>query len=258
MYWLGYKWHVTETCDPGLPHLLINSDTVPAPTSDGAATDPIHHRLAERDLRPAEHLVDTAYLDAAQINTALDQHQITLIGPIRADTGWQNTTPDAYPASMFTIDWNDHAVTCPQGHTSHTWREETTRTGAPVTRIQFPARTCRDCPMKTRCTTSAAGRRLTLRPRAEHDTITHARAEQQTTDWQKRYNQRAGVEATIGQATGRFDLRHCRYRGLTKTRLQHLFTTTAINIARIDNWLTGNTPEPTRTSHIATLKPRAA
>jgi Transposase DDE domain len=52
---------------------------------------------------------------------------------------------------------------------------------------------------------------------------------------------RCGVEGTIAQAQAarRSDLHHARYRGLAKTHLQHVLTALALNLVRVDTWLTG-------------------
>src|SRR5438128_1140344 len=52
---------------------------------------------------------------------------------------------------------------------------------------------------------------------------------------------RSGVEGTIAQAQAarRSDLHHARYRGLAKTHLQHVLTALALNLGRVDTWLTG-------------------
>ena len=32
--WVGYKVHLTETCDESTPHLIVNVETTPATTPD--------------------------------------------------------------------------------------------------------------------------------------------------------------------------------------------------------------------------------
>ncbi|WP_177227476.1 transposase [Nonomuraea pusilla] len=43
------------------------------------------------------------------------------------------------------------------------------------------------------------GRRITLRPREEHEALQRARQRQSTDEWQQRYAHRAGIEGTIAQ-----------------------------------------------------------
>ncbi len=46
--WVGYKVHLTETCDDALPHLLTHVETTPAPLADDATVPLIHEALAAR------------------------------------------------------------------------------------------------------------------------------------------------------------------------------------------------------------------
>jgi transposase len=50
--WVGYKVHVTETCEEGTPHLMTHVETTPAPASDLAALPHIHEALQQHDLLP--------------------------------------------------------------------------------------------------------------------------------------------------------------------------------------------------------------
>jgi transposase len=61
--WVGYKVHVTETCDEDAPRLITHVETTLATTAEGQVTAPIHTALQAQDLLPADHIVDTA-LDA--------------------------------------------------------------------------------------------------------------------------------------------------------------------------------------------------
>jgi hypothetical protein len=57
----------------------------------------------------------------------------------------------------------------------------------------------------------------------QYQALQEARLQQKTPDFKAKYARRAGIEGTISQGVRGFDLRHARYRGLTKTRLQHQF-----------------------------------
>ena len=73
-------------------------------------------------------------------------------------------------------------------------------------------------------------RSMTLRPEREHHVLHARRQEQDTPAWKKHYDKRAGIEGTLSQGIRAFGLRQCRYRGLPKTRLQHLAIAAAINM----------------------------
>jgi transposase len=54
-HWVGYKVHLTETCDPGQPDLITQVMTTPATTPDGVMGPTIQDDLAQRDLLPGTH-----------------------------------------------------------------------------------------------------------------------------------------------------------------------------------------------------------
>src|SRR5262245_3007911 len=55
---VGYKVHLTETCDAGEPDLITQAITTPATTPDCVIGPTIHHDLAQRDLLPVTHWLD--------------------------------------------------------------------------------------------------------------------------------------------------------------------------------------------------------
>src|SRR5688500_14879631 len=48
--WIGYRVHLTETCDDDLPSIITDVRTAPAPVADGDATPLIHEALAQKEL----------------------------------------------------------------------------------------------------------------------------------------------------------------------------------------------------------------
>jgi len=114
---------------------------------------------------------------------------------------------------------------------------------------------CGPCPVRELCTTCGKRRRqLTVHPRAVHQAQLAARAAQDTRDFQARYALRAGVEGTIRQGVAVTGMRRARYRGLDKTRLEHVYAATALNLIRLHAWRTGHPLDRTRTSHLARLE----
>ena len=81
--WTGYKVHLTETCDEEAAHLIVHTETCPAMIPDVASTAEIHHKLAQKQLLPAEHVLDAGYHDAALLVSSARQYGIRLIGPVR-------------------------------------------------------------------------------------------------------------------------------------------------------------------------------
>jgi len=276
----GYKVHVTETCDTSAirdddiatssdsgseghgddgeaappPHLIVNVETTDATVPDSQMTAPIHARLTGRDLRPAEHYVDSGYPSAELLVSSLAGFGIALVTPMLADTSPQARAGAGFDRTAFAIDFDAQQATCPQGHASSSWNPVTQR-GTDTIVITFAKGTCGPCPVRAQCTTSASGRRqLTLHPREIHQAQLAARATQGTKDFQARYALRAGVEGTIRQGVAVTGMRHARYRGLAKTRLEHTNAAVALNLIRLHAWWNGHPLDRTRTSHLARLE----
>ena len=151
-HWVGYKVHVTETCDAELPRVITQITTAAAPASDGGAVEPIHAALAQRQMLPAQHLVDQGYVDAAALVTSQRAYGVDLVGRVGRDTSWQAQA--GLGLEHFTIDWAAQQVTCPQGQTSQGWRATTNEYGTAVIRVHFRDQDCRGCPVQAQCTTS--------------------------------------------------------------------------------------------------------
>jgi transposase len=259
MHWTGYKVHITETCDKDTPNVITHVETTIAPQPDVETTEPIHKALSEKERLPSEHMVDGGYVDSELLINSQADHQVELVGPVKADIHWQTKDEHAYSIDTFDIDWEAKTVTCPQGETTKYWKPAKDANGNDIIVIRFSRPGCRDCESRSRCTRAKKeSRSLTLRPQAQHEAIQKARKEQKTPQWKERYNKRAGIEGTISQGVRGFGLRQTRYIGLAKTHLQNTLTAAAINIARIDDWLTGTPLAKTRTSRFKDMEPWAA
>src|SRR5204863_2997646 len=117
---------------------------------------------------------------------------------------------------------------------------------------------CRACASRARCLdprrrTKYARRALTIRPEAQYRALQAARDRQETAAFATRYGQRAGIEGTISQGVRSCGLRRSRSVGRPKTHLGHILTAVAINLQRIDDWLTDTPRSTTRHSVFARL-----
>lgn len=86
--WVGFKVHLTETCEKDSPHLITHVETTAAPVSDDARTTIIHEGLKQKELLPDQHIVDTGYVDAQLLHRSQQDYGIDLVGPTRADYKW--------------------------------------------------------------------------------------------------------------------------------------------------------------------------
>jgi transposase len=261
--WIGYKVHLTETCDTDMPNLITDVQTTAAGLGDVEMTAPVQDALAERGLPPETHLVDAGYVDAALLISSQAEHAIELLGPVLPDSSWRARNGQGFDLGAFTILWDEQVARCPVGQISRVWEPGYDEAGEPVVRIRFSLQTCGPCPHREQCSRSTPGGRITARrlvvyTRSAHEALQARRLEQNSENWKKRYACRAGIEGTLSQGVRRFGLRRCRYLGKTKTHLQHVFTAVAMNLARLDAWLRGEPRAQTRQSRLSALTPGAA
>jgi len=235
--WTGYKVHLTETCEPDQPHLIINVETTPVTTPDGAMVPPIHEHLAAQELLPATHLMDTGYVDAEVLVESQATDSIRVCGPVPPDTGWQKRAGAGFDLSGFAVDWEAQTVQCPGGKTSQYWQPRQDRHGHAYTMVRFARDECAVCPLRAKCTKgSKIGRQLALRPQLEFETLQEARMREQGAEFKREYAARAGIEGTISAGVRTKELRRSRYRGAAKTHLQHTLLTVAVNLGRLVVW----------------------
>ncbi|MFE5302142.1 transposase [Streptomyces sp. NPDC056632] len=259
MFWNGVKLHVTETCTTAPedertgPNLITDVATTASTVPDIKALEPLHQRQHRRGLLPGEHYLDSGYASADAI-VAARTRGVALITPVLLDQSRQAREKAGFDAANFTIDWKYQQASCPTGQTSSSWSPCLQR-GRPVTVVKFTRSTCGPCPARERCTTGKAGyRQLTLHPKAMTDALRTARADQAGRDWQAGYALRSGVEGTVRQAVAITGSRRARYRGLSKTRLEHVYSAVALNLIRLHAWWHDRPLDRTRTSHLARLE----
>lgn len=259
--WVGYKVHLTETCEEELPNLITQVDTTSAPVADGAVTPQVHQALKDKDLLPVTHIVDTGYLDAQLMVSSQKQFGVDLLGPTRADYKWQAREGNGFDVAHFALDWEKQEATCPEGHPSHSWTPSTDNRNNAVIRIKFSPGDCGSCPSRCHCVRSSkpyTRRSITVRPQEEHAALQAGRAREKTEAFKKEYARRAGVEGTLSRGVRTCGLRQSRYVGEIKVHLGHLLTATALNFLRASEWFAGIKKAKTRRSPFTRLMTGAA
>jgi transposase len=252
--WVGYKVHLTETCDADLPHLITQVATTPAPTTDDTMTMPMYEDLKQHELLPGQHWLDSGSITAKTLVRAQQDLGVQIIGPTRANYKWQASHSPGFDSSHFVIDWQSKQAICPAGQRSSSWTPAVDRKHNAVVKIKFSKRDCGRCPSQSQCTNSSPPRRtLTIRPQEHYLALQHARERQGLASRSSQYAVRQGIEGTISQGVRAFGMRRSRYIGLSKTHLQMVAIAAAINVGRCIAWLTGEEPEHTRVSAFARL-----
>ena len=268
----GYKAHICAEPDTGLitaaelttadtsdaqvgPRLLQQDPTAPHNTADTADTAPPtptdtgSDTADTTDTDTTDTGSDTA--DTTDTDTGSDTADVGdvgaegFVGLVLADSAYASGEAlDAFAAAGygtaikpidrkpriaggftrddFTIDTDAQTVTCPAGHT------KAVKSGA----ARFGA-LCGGCPLRARCTTSAAGRSVTV---DEH----HHRRQANKTRWaqpatQAAYRQhRPMAERSIAWLT-RNKARRVPYRGVAANHLWLTTRAAAVNLVRLTN-----------------------
>ncbi|HEY0907059.1 MAG TPA: IS1182 family transposase, partial [Methylophilus sp.] len=179
--WIGYKVHITESCDPDQPRLVTTVHTTPATTPDDPLVPQIHATLAKKKLLPATHLVDCGYTSSETLVQSQQDYAVRVLGPVAHDPSWQARERTGYDNQAFVIDWDQQQARCPQGHTSGKWRFEQDITGQAVVHIRFLRKDCSPCPVRTHCTRGKhEPRSVTIRTQIYHEALQQARQYQRT------------------------------------------------------------------------------
>jgi transposase len=254
--WVGYKVHITETCEDDLPYLITNVETTIGPAADGTATPKIHDALQQRGLLPGTHIVDTGFLDADRLVESQDRYGVDLLGPTRRDYHWQAREGTGFAAEHFQIHWDQQHATCPAGKTSISWTPAVDNRDNPVIKIKFSSKDCRRCDQVAQCVRSQKRyrrRTLTIRPKPQYQALQAARQREATDAFQAEYDRRAGIEGTLSRGIRSTRLRRTRYRGLRRVCLGHILTAVGLNVLRLGEWFLETSRAKTRITPFARL-----
>jgi hypothetical protein len=213
----GYKAHLSIDPDS---ELIAEIVATPANVHDHDAVSDL--LAGEPDDDKPMILGDSAYADG-QTRTELGEAGFALMAkcpPMRNSTG-------GFTKERFVVDLEANTVTCPAGQVAIITRRIN---GTGLARF---APHCRTCPLRAACTTSRAGRSVTIN---EHEAILQrARAEQADPEWIATYRaNRPLVERKIAHLVRRgWGGRHGRTRGLRRIATDLDARAGAINWARL-------------------------
>ncbi len=139
-----------------------------------------------------------ASLYYSHLVSSQENYGVELIGPVRSDPSWQAKRHPKFASSNFQIDWSKQVAICPRGHQSKGWINKTDKKGQPIIHVRFSQYDCGICPSRSRCTRAKTEpRSLTIHTKQEYIAFHHRRQTQNTPEFLKTYNQRAGIEGTL-------------------------------------------------------------
>jgi len=209
----GYKAHIAVEPETGL---ITASALTPGNAPDG----PTGVELLADEAPGLEVLADSAYGSGETRAALRAAHHHQSIKPIpRRNTAM----PGAFTKNDFVIDLEARTVTCPAGHTKTVDRGDKAKFGV----------VCRDCPLRSQCTTATAGRAIVLHPNEDELLAAHARA--RDPEFIATYRRwRPMVERSIAWLVADRN-RRVRYRGIERNQHGLSLRVAAINLRRLVN-----------------------
>ena len=213
----GYKAHLVAEPDTGIITVVELTMAAGPENSDAA----VGARLLAADPaagRPLEVLADSAY-GTGEMLAALARAGHT---PVVKPWPLHPAVKGGFTLDDFAVDESAGTVTCPN---------HITRPISPGRNVTFGA-ACTGCPLRSRCTTSASGRKLTLH---EHDALQREhRARARDPEFNDTYRRhRPMVERTIAWLTHR--ARRVPYRGTAKNNAWLHLRAAGLNLRRMLN-----------------------
>ncbi len=195
------------------------------PSRAARAADPQHasdqaQSARGRDGEGLEIYGDSAYGSGDARSAYRDAGHDTVIKP----KPLQPAVPGGFTLDDFTINEDDHTVTCPAGHT---------RPMSPSRTVTFGA-LCAGCPLRSNCTTAKDGRSMTIHP--HEGLLRAARTQARTEQFKQAYPTRSAIERIISWTATQNGRRiKLRYLGTAKNHAWLHNRCAAINLRTLLN-----------------------
>lgn len=234
---VGYKVQVAETvCEATLAageptrNFIAGIVTHPAHQSDEAGALQMELEQARMGLdKPPVQYVDGAYVSGERLAVVNAQGR-ELVGPA---AGAPDNNQGRFTTERFQVQVEQRTAVCPAGHVStQCSRLAEAQSGKVNFRFEWSTH-CAACPLRPQCVGPTQKHR-TIVVTEHHSFLQGRRQEQQTPAFKRRMKHRNAIEGTQSELVRGHGLRHARYRGLAKVRLQNYFIGAACNVKR---WL---------------------
>jgi len=172
----GFKRHALHDLDLNVVRAVgLTRANVPEAT----VTDAVDEDLAAQQAMVAEAHIDRAYLSSRWVRERPADRVIYC-------KAWPVRNGDHFVKTAFVLDWEAGQIRCPNG---------VAQPFTPGGRVQFPAETCAACPLRRRCTTSGAGRSVSIH--ADERLLAELRERQATAAGRVQLRERVEVEHTL-------------------------------------------------------------
>jgi hypothetical protein len=151
-----------------------------------------------------------------------------------------------FSSEEFTLSADKKTLTCPAGQTTTQYERNTNDTGV---KFRFAKKQCGDCALRAKCLADPKTRSRTVVKNDYEAEYKAAQAKAETPAYAKVRKEHPAIERKLSELVNRHDLRHARYRGLSKVLRQALLTGVAVNLKRIVKLRT-QAPDPQRTETV--------
>ncbi|MDJ0597100.1 MAG: IS1182 family transposase [Pleurocapsa sp. MO_226.B13] len=190
----GYKRHILKDLDNGLVRAV---GVTMANLAEASVTEALSVDLEHQKVQLSELHIDRAYLSSSWVKNR--DPELTIYCK-----AWRVSNGNKFAKSSFVLDWESGRITCPN-QVSLPFRE-----GG---KVQFPAATCANCPLRDKCTTSKRGRSVSIHP--DEKFIAELRERQLTTKGRAKLRERVAVEHSLSHID-RWQGDKARYLGVRK------------------------------------------
>ncbi len=220
----GYQVQLVEnytTTDERGPSLITQVEVESADQHDANALLPALAQLEQKSMLPQQMLADSLYGSDSNCETALQEHQVTVISPVMPGN------QKKFNLAEFTLDNLGKVLNCPQGTAPDTVKKSKSGYSA-----LFPIAVCQNCPSFDQCPVSIGKKGYYYRYTDKDIRLARRRQEEDSPEFREKYRYRAGVEATMSEFDRRTGVKHLRVRGMKAVRFAAFMKAIGLNILR--------------------------
>jgi len=220
----GYKTHLIKDVDSDI---ITNIDVSSGNCPDQDMAEPLIDEAKEEFGVKTRSLTGDGAYGSSDMQKKMSDKEVELISkaPTLKNRG-------KLSKEEFDINLERGKVTCPEGNTTDKYSKSKDAQGETTKTFVFPKEVCDSCPRRNECT-NAKNTGRTIRVSSNEEYLQKARERQKTKGFQEIYNKRRPpIERKIAELI-HHGLRKTRYIGKRKSRLQALFTASAVNFKKI-------------------------
>ena len=220
----GYKTHITKDVNSDI---ITNIDVSSGNCPDQDMAEPLIDEAKEEFGVKTKSVTGDGAYGSSDMQKKMSDKEVELISKAPTPKNRGKLSKEE-----FDIDLKEEKVVCPEGNTTDKYSKSKDAQGQTTKTFVFPKEVCDSCPRRNECT-NAKNTGRTIRVSSNEEYLQKARKRQKTKEFKEIYNKRRPpVERKIAELI-HHGLRKTRYRGVRKSRLQALFTGTAVNLKRI-------------------------